>query len=156
MSLFFRKKKCNEVVVDAELFHASANVPTPPDTKTMRESTEHIESFIFCRHSPLNSQNSAREVFSKLGGFRKFGYHGYKLVIFSLCTEWPWSLTLWSSPCIVMTHKGHDYARVWKKCIFEHEGVSKSHFWAAQSFSGMILRQDWYCTFFSESYSSQS
>ena len=37
----------------------------------MRESTELIESFIFCRRSPLNSQNSQQESSAKLGKFRK-------------------------------------------------------------------------------------
>ena len=50
----------------------SVRVTSPPDTKTMRESTERIESFIFCRRSPLNSQNSALEVLSKLDLYRKF------------------------------------------------------------------------------------
>ena len=45
----------------------STSEPPPLNTKTMRESTELIESFIFCRRSPLNSQNSQQESSVKLG-----------------------------------------------------------------------------------------
>ena len=50
----------------------SFNGKLPPlDTKTMRESTELIESFIFCRRSPLNLRNSQQERSVKLGKFPK-------------------------------------------------------------------------------------
>ena len=50
-----------------ELVRTSERVTSPPDTKSMRQSIELIESFIFCRRSPLNSQNSQQESSVKLG-----------------------------------------------------------------------------------------
>ena len=54
-----------------ELVRTSARVTSPPDTKTMRKSTELVKSFIFCRRSPLNSQNSQQESSRKFGKFLK-------------------------------------------------------------------------------------
>ena len=65
-----------------KLLRTSARVTSPPDTKTIRESTEHIESFIFCRRSHLNSQNSQQESSGKFGKFRKFESNRVKKVLF--------------------------------------------------------------------------
>ena len=54
-----------------ELLRASTGKPPPLNTKTMRKSTELIESFVFCGLSPLNSRNSQQGSSVKLRKFRK-------------------------------------------------------------------------------------
>ena len=55
---------------------------SPPDTKRPRESTGLIESFIFCRRSPLNSQNSQQESSVELGKFQKKTPNIMKIKVF--------------------------------------------------------------------------
>ena len=67
----FSKMNKMKILKIPELIHTSARVTSPPDTKRPRESTGLIESFIFCRRSPLNSQNSQQESSVELGKFQK-------------------------------------------------------------------------------------
>ena len=60
----------------------NAHVASPVDTKTMRKSTELIESFIFCRRSPLNSQNLQQESSGKIGKFQEKSPNIMKIKIF--------------------------------------------------------------------------
>ena len=67
---FFKMHKM-EILKIRELLRALAGTHPSLDTKTMRKSTELIESFIFCRRSPLNSRSSQQERSAKLGNFPK-------------------------------------------------------------------------------------
>ena len=55
-----------------DLVRTSSTDTSPCTPKTLRKWTVRIESFHFCRRSPLNSQNSAQESPKKLVKIRKF------------------------------------------------------------------------------------
>ena len=66
-----------------ELTRAWEPVTPPPDPKTMRIWTVHIESFIFCRHTSLNSQNIFSKKFEQVGEIPEISLiweDGYRLL----------------------------------------------------------------------------
>ena len=51
-----------------------------PTKKTMRIWTVRIESFIFCRRTPLNSQNSIRKKFEQVGDIPEISVLGNRKI----------------------------------------------------------------------------